>query len=37
MAFQDDDTYPQFFGAMEMIWHLPDISMEPLPEGFLDE
>lgn len=37
MAFQDDDTYPQFFGAMEMIWHLPDISMEPLPEEFWNE
>jgi len=28
LAYQEDDTYPQFFGAIEMLWNLPDISME---------
>lgn len=28
LAYQEDDTYPQFFGALEMAWHLPDISMD---------
>lgn len=27
-AFQEDDTYPQFFGALEMVWNLPEIEME---------
>ena len=27
-AFQEDDTFPQFFGAVEMIWNLPEIKME---------
>lgn len=27
-AYQEDDTYPQFFGAVEMTWNLPEIEME---------
>lgn len=28
VAYQEDDTFPQFFGAMEMTWDIPDICME---------
>lgn len=28
MEFQEDDTSPQFFGGIEMIWYLPDIETE---------
>lgn len=27
-AYQEDDTFPQFFGALEMTWNLPEIEME---------
>ncbi len=27
-AYQEDDTFPQFFGGIEMLWYLPDISVE---------
>lgn len=30
LAFQEDDTYPQFFGGIEMIWHLPEIETEEI-------
>lgn len=28
MAFQEDDTFPQFFGGIEMTWNLPTLEME---------
>lgn len=28
MAYQEDDTYPQFFGGLEMTWNLPQTDME---------
>lgn len=28
MVYQEDDTIPKFFGAIEMLWNLPDIGME---------
>jgi len=28
LQYQEDDSYPQFFGGIEMIWHMPDISRE---------
>lgn len=28
VAYQEDDTFPQFFGGLEMVWNLPDIEME---------
>ena len=34
-AFQEDDSYPYFYGALEMQWYLPDISMDPGIEEFL--
>lgn len=34
MAFQEDDTYPQFFGAIEMTWILPEIDILLDEEGF---
>lgn len=30
MAFQEDETYPHFFGAIEMTWYLPEFGMEEL-------
>lgn len=30
MEFQEDDTAPQFFGGIEMIWYLPDIETEEM-------
>ena len=30
LAYQEDDTFPRFFGALEMIWYLPDIEMEEM-------
>lgn len=30
LAYQEDDTFPRFFGALEMLWYLPDIEMEDL-------
>lgn len=36
MAFQEDDTYPQFFGAIEMTWNLPDIEPFPVGGGFYE-
>lgn len=27
-AYQEDDAFPQFFGGIEMLWYLPDISVE---------
>ncbi|MEW4411533.1 hypothetical protein [Clostridium sp. AN503] len=35
MAYQEDDTYPQFFGALEMMWNLPQISRGSVMEEFL--
>lgn len=34
-AYQEDDTYPQFFGALEMIWNLPDMAVDPVNEEWL--
>lgn len=34
-AFQEDNTYPYFYGALEMQWYLPEISMDPGIEEFL--
>lgn len=28
LAFQEDDTFPHFFGGIEMTWNLPLIGME---------
>lgn len=28
VAIQEDDTYPYFFGGIEMIWNLPPLQME---------
>ena len=28
LAYQEDDTFPRFFGALEMLWYLPGIEME---------
>ena len=28
VAYQEDDTYPQFFGGVEMTWNLPEEEME---------
>ena len=33
-AYQEDDTFPQFFGALEMTWNLPDIGINPRMEKF---
>lgn len=30
MEFQEDDTAPQFFGGIEMIWYLPEIETEEM-------
>lgn len=30
MEFQEDNTAPQFFGGIEMIWYLPEIEMEEI-------
>ncbi|RHR51971.1 hypothetical protein DWX10_16260 [Clostridium sp. AF18-27] len=30
MQYQEDDSYPQFFGGIEMVWYLPEIEMEGL-------
>lgn len=30
MEFQEDDTAPQFFGGIEMIWYLPKIETEEI-------
>lgn len=35
LAYQEDDTYPQFFGALEMTWYLPEVNIEPGLEEFL--
>lgn len=35
LAFQEDDTYPQFFGAIEMWWDLPSTEVLPVLEEFL--
>lgn len=29
-AFQEDDTFPYFFGGIEMVWNLPDLETEEL-------
>lgn len=31
MGTQEDDTYPHYFGAMEMIWNLPEIGITQEP------
>lgn len=35
LAYQEDDTYPHFFGAMEMFWNIPEIDRFPGMEEFL--
>lgn len=35
LEFQEDDTYPHFFGGIEMFWDLPDVVVSPVVEEFL--